>query len=692
MSSVRVAADIGGTFTDVVLDDGVNRYSSKVLTTYKDPADAVLDGLQSVLDEAGRGPEEVGLFLHGTTLATNALIERRGARTALLTTEGHRDALEMAFENRFEQYDVNIDRPAPLVPRHLRLAVRERMAADGKVLVPLDAASVTAAIDTLQEAAVESVAIGFLHGYRNAAHEQAVAAAVRERLAGVAITLACEVCPEIREFERLSTACANAYVQPLMASYLASLARQLNNAGMRCPLLLMTSGGGLTDLQTAARFPIRLVESGPAGGAILAADIAARCGLDKVLSLDMGGTTAKICLIDGAQPQLSRQFEVGRSYRFKKGSGLPMRIPVIEMVEIGAGGGSIATVDALGRIQVGPESAGCEPGPASYGRGGRCATVTDADVVLGKIRPEHFAGGSLHLDSDAARRAVGTAVAQPLGLAVPEGAVGICEVIDENMTAAARAHAVEWGKDTGGRTMIAYGGAAPLHACRLAAKLKIDRIVVPRGAAVGAALGFLLAPVSFEVVRSRYMTLAGLEGAAIQGLLAQMRREAAAVVTGATSEPLDETCRAYMRYVGQGFEIAVDVPALDGSGDVRTGFAAAFEDAYRALYGRTIPGGEVEILSWTLALATRRLKPHRTPQPARKREARPDCRVSLFDASQGTPIEAALYRRESLAPGDWYAGPALIVESQTTTVVTGDFGGVVNDLGHLYLDRIADVG
>ena len=692
MSSVRVAADIGGTFTDVVLDDGANRCSSKVLTTYKDPADAVLDGLQSVLDEAGRGPEEVGLFLHGTTLATNALIERRGARTALLTTEGHRDALEMAFENRFEQYDVNIDRPAPLVPRHLRLAVRERMAADGKVLVPLDAASVTAAIDTLQEAAVESVAIGFLHGYRNAAHEQAVAAAVRERLGGVAITLACEVCPEIREFERLSTACANAYVQPLMASCLASLARQLNNAGMRCPLLLMTSGGGLTDLQTAARFPIRLVESGPAGGAILAADIAARCGLDKVLSLDMGGTTAKICLIDGAQPQLSRQFEVGRSYRFKKGSGLPMRIPVIEMVEIGAGGGSIATVDALGRIQVGPESAGCEPGPASYGRGGRCATVTDADVVLGKIRPEHFAGGSLHLDSDAARRAVGSAVAQPLGLAVPEGAVGICEVIDENMTAAARAHAVEWGKDTGGRTMIAYGGAAPLHACRLAAKLKIDRIVVPRGAAVGAALGFLLAPVSFEVVRSRYMTLAGLEGAAIQGLLAQMRREAAAVVTGATSEPLDETCRAYMRYVGQGFEIAVDVPALDGSGDVRTGFAAAFEDAYRALYGRTIPGGEVEILSWTLALATRRLKPHRTPQPARKREARPDCRVSLFDASQGMPIEAALYRREALAAGDWYAGPALIVENQTTTVVTGDFSGTVNDLGHLHLERIADVG
>ena len=692
MSSVRVAADIGGTFTDVVLDDGANRYSSKVLTTYNDPADGVLDGLRSVLDEAGRGPEEVGLFLHGTTLATNALIQRRGAKTALLTTEGHRDALEMAFENRFEQYDVNIDRPSPLVPRHLRLAVRERMAADGEVLVPLDATSVAAAVDTLQQQEVESVAIGFLHGYRNTAHELAVATAVRERLPGVAVTLACEVCPEIREFERLSTACANAYVQPRMASYLMSLERQLKTAGVRCPLLLMTSGGGLTDLHTAARYPIRLVESGPAGGAILAADIAARCGLGEVLSLDMGGTTAKICLIDAAEPQLSRQFEVGRTYRFKKGSGLPMRIPVIEMVEIGAGGGSIASVDALGRIEVGPESAGSEPGPASYGRGGRCATVTDADVVLGRIRPEHFAGGSLHLDSSAAGRAVEADVAKPLGFAVPRGAAGICEVIDENMAAAARAHAVEWGKDTGGRTMIAYGGAAPLHACRFAAKLKIDRIVVPRGAAVGSALGFLLAPISFEVVRSRYMTLAGLEGGAIRCLLQAMRQEAAAVVTAATSEPLQETCRAYMRYVGQGFEIAVDVPALDGSGDIRSRFAEAFEDAYRALYGRTIPGAEVEILSWTLALATRRAEPEQARQPVRRREAHPECRVSLFDATGGARIEAALYRRETLAAGDWFAGPALIVENQTSTLVTGDFGGTVSDLGHLHLERIADAG
>ncbi len=698
MSGVRVAADIGGTFTDVVLDDGETRYSSKVLTTYKDPADAVLDGLGKVLREAGREPSEVVLFLHGTTLATNALIERRGARTALLTTEGHRDALEMAFENRFEQYDVNIDRPAPLVPRHLRLPVRERLAADGEVLIPLDGSSVAAAVDRLAEQGVESVAIGLLHGYRKAGHEQAVAEAVRERLPGVAITLACEVCPEIREFERLSTACANAYVQPLMASYLQSLESQLIAGGVHCPVLLMTSGGGLTDLSTAARFPIRLVESGPAGGAILAADIAARCGLDEVLSLDMGGTTAKICLIDGAEPQLSRQFEVGRTYRFKKGSGLPMRIPVIEMVEIGAGGGSIASVDGLGRIQVGPESAGSEPGPACYGRDGRDATVTDADVVLGKIRPEHFAGGSLHLDSNAAARAVDAGVAQPLGLDCAGGAVGICEVIDENMAAAARAHAVEWGKDTAERTMIAYGGAAPLHACRLATKLKIDRIVVPRGAAVGSALGFLLAPVSFEVVRSRYMTLAALDDDWLVRLLGEMRQEAAAVVSSATAEPLEETARAYMRYVGQGFEIAVDVPAPDGTrvsngaGNVGSRLASAFEDAYRTLYGRTIPGADVEILSWTLALSTRKPDPKGPGQPLQKRAAQPECRVNLFDPVRGAPLEAALYRRESLAPGDACAGPALIVESQTTTVITEDFSGSVDGHGHLCLERNSHAG
>ena len=687
-TTVRVAADIGGTFTDVVLDDRDNRYSRKVLTTYGDPADAVLAGLHAVLREAGRRSSDVGLFLHGTTLATNALIERRGAKTALLTTEGHRDALEMAFENRFEQYDVNIDRPAPLVPRHLRLPIRERVAADGEVLVALDPSSVANAVEHLESAQIESVAIGFLHGYRNPDHERVVADAVRGRLPDAAITLASEVCPEIREFERLSTACANAYVQPLMATYLKSLEAQLFDAGVRCPLLLMTSGGGLTDLETAARFPIRLVESGPAGGAILAADLAARCGFDEVLSLDMGGTTAKICLIDAAAPQLSRQFEVGRTYRFKKGSGLPMRIPVIEMVEIGAGGGSIASVDTLGRVQVGPESAGSEPGPACYGRGGNRATVTDADVVLGKIRPEYFAGGSLQLDDDAAIAAIASQVSTPLGLERMGGAVGICEIIDENMAAAARAHAVEWGKDTGGRTLIAYGGAAPLHACRLAEKLHVRRIVVPRGAAVGSAIGFLLAPVSFEVVRSRYTTLTALDADTVRRLLEAMRREATAVVAGAASTRIEETARAYMRYVGQGFEIAVDVPRFDGDEELGRRLLGAFEDKYRALYGRTIPGAEVEILSWTLTLATQRQPPEHVPPPVAVRTPQPETRVQLYDPDRGAALAAPLYRRDALAPGDSFDGPALIVESQTTTVVTGDFTALVNGLGHLYLERM----
>jgi N-methylhydantoinase A len=496
----RLAADIGGTFTDVVLErnDNGERVTTKVLTTYDDPANAVLQGIEQVLRQANLPPSGAGLMLHGTTLATNALIERSGARTALLTTEGHRDALEMALENRFEQYDVNIDRPAPLVPRAWRLPIRERVDARGRVLVPLDQESVDLAIQRLAADGIESVVVGFLHGYANVAHEQQVAEQLALALPEVSVTLASRVCPEIREYERLSTACANAYVKPMMAGYLQSLQRQLTARGIGCPVLMMTSGGGLTTLANAAEYPIRLVESGPAGGAILAARVAAEGGYQHTLSFDMGGTTAKICLIDGGQPLFSRSFEVDRVYRFKKGSGLPVRIPVIEMVEIGAGGGSKARVDKLKRITVGPDSAGSEPGPACYGRGGEAATVTDADVLLGKLDADWFAGGQLALAVPAARSAVLANVAEPLALSAVAAAYGVSEVVDENMAAAARAHAVEWGQITEGRTLVAYGGAAPLHAARLADKLKLDRVVIPTGAGVGSAIGFLIAPVSYE--------------------------------------------------------------------------------------------------------------------------------------------------------------------------------------------------
>ncbi|MFT7222038.1 MAG: N-methylhydantoinase A, partial [Candidatus Azotimanducaceae bacterium] len=384
----RIAVDIGGTFTDVVLElEDQRRVTTKRLTTYDHPGIAVLAGISDVMAKGKVQPEDIGLIIHGTTLATNALIERSGAKTALITTKGHRDALEMAHEDRFEQYDINIDRPIPLVPRHLRLTVDERLNYRGDILRPLSLSDVESHLKTLDEYEVESVAIGFLHGFVDPTHEQQTAEFLAQKRPNLSICLASEVAPEIREYERLSTACANAYVRPLMSRYLHRLSGELQALNLHCPFLLMTSGGGLTTLETAAKFPIRLVESGPAGGAILATRIAHALDINHMLSFDMGGTTAKLCLIDNKTPLNSRAFEVDRTYRFKKGSGLPVRIPVIEMVEIGAGGGSIATVDKLKRIQIGPDSAGSEPGPAAYGRGGTQPTVTDADVQLGKVYP-----------------------------------------------------------------------------------------------------------------------------------------------------------------------------------------------------------------------------------------------------------------------------------------------------------------
>jgi len=694
-TDIRLAVDIGGTFTDVVLDGiaGGGRATAKVLTTYDDPANGVLSGIRSVLDETGVPAGSVRLVLHGTTLATNALIERRGAATALLTTEGHRDAVEMAFENRFEQYDIDIDRPAPLVPRPLRLPVTERLDAAGQVLRPLDMDAVADLVPVLRDRGVESVAVGLLHAYANPAHEQRIGEFLEQALGDVAVTLSSDVCPEIREFERLSTACANAYVKPLMGRYLTSLEGQLRALGMDCPVLLMTSGGGLTDLATAAQFPIRLVESGPAGGAMLAARVAEEGDLERVLSFDMGGTTAKICLIDDARPQLSRSFEVDRVYRFKKGSGLPVRIPVIEMVEIGAGGGSIASVDKLQRIQVGPASAGSEPGPACYGRGGRNPTVTDADVRLGRIQGEYFTGGRLKLDIEAANSALRERIGEPLKLSDELAAFGIAEVVDENMAAAARAHAVEWGKETAGRTLVAYGGAAPLHAAALAGKLKIDRIVVPTGAGVGSAIGFLLAPVSYEVVRSRYQRLSEFDADAANAVMDDMFEEAARVVRSAAPDgDWREARRAYMRYAGQGYEIAVPVPVNTLTRDDAAPLREAFDAEYQRLYGRLIPGLDVEILSWTLTLAAREPAPPEPLAAPEPRAVQPLRTCELFDPVRRQAAGAGIFVRDDLRPGDHAAGPALIVEEQTTTVVSADFTFRVDARGYLVLERSADGG
>ena len=687
--AARLGVDIGGTFTDVALEAGGRRYSAKLLTTPEAPERGVLAAVGAVMDEAGLAPGELSIIIHGTTLATNAIIERKGAKTALLTTAGFRDTVEIRHENRFEQYDVNIDLPPPLVPRRHRFPVPERIDARGRVVTPLDEEAVVRLADRLRALGIESVAIGYLHSFTNPAHEERTREILRPLLPGVTMTLSCEVSPEMREYERFSTACANAYVQPMLGRYLVNLETLLHEAGFRCPLFLMLSGGGLTTVETAIRFPVRLVESGPAGGAIFASHIARQCGLDKVLSYDMGGTTAKICLIDDAQPQTSRAFEVARVYRFKKGSGLPLRIPVIEMVEIGAGGGSIARVDRLKRIAVGPDSAGADPGPACYGRGGTAATVTDADLVLGRIDPAGFSGGRMALDRDAAEAALADDVARPLGLPLPLAAFGVSEIVDENMANAARVHAIESGKDARGRTLVAFGGAAPLHAARMAEKLGLDRVVVPSNAGVGSAVGFLRAPIAYEIVRSQLQRLDAFDAAAANALLAAMRAEAEAIVRlGAPDAELSETRSAFMRYRGQGHEIAVPVPGgVYGDGDAAR-LLEAFEAAYRRLYSRVIPGVEVEVLSWVVLLSAPvpEFDGPMPPAPARHRvEARQ--RRPVFDSETGEFVEVAIHQRAALAPGAVVAGPAVIVEDETSTVVSRAFDAEINALGYIELVR-----
>jgi N-methylhydantoinase A len=681
--------DIGGTFTDVALELGESRWSAKILTTPQAPERAVLEAIAAVLREAGLRPADLSIIIHGTTLATNAIIERKGAKTALLTTEGFRDTIEIRHENRFEQYDINIDLPPPLVPRRLRFPIRERIDARGRVLVPLDEEQVAQLADRLAALGIESVAIGFLHSFTNTAHERRCGEILVERLPDVPITLSSDVSPEMREYERFSTACANAYVQPLISRYLASLEAALRREGFVCPLFLMLSGGGLTAVETAIRFPVRLVESGPAGGAIFAGEIARQCTLDKVLSYDMGGTTAKICLIDELKPQTNRSFEVARIYRFKKGSGLPLRIPVIEMVEIGAGGGSIARVDRLRRITVGPDSAGADPGPACYGQGGLAPTVTDADLLLGRIDPAVFAGGRVALDPAAAEAAMRHDIAEPLDLAVELAALGVSEIVDENMANAARVHAIESGKDARGRTLVAFGGAAPLHAARMAEKLGLDRVLIPRYAGVGSAVGFLRAPIAYEIVRSALQRLDQFDASAANALFTAMRSEAEPIVRrGAGDAPLSETRSAFMRYRGQGHEIAVALPNRTFGDKDAALLNTAFEEAYRSLYHRVIPGVEVEVLSWVLLLSAPppvetvsiapALPPY-TPEPVRSR--------SIFDPEAGEFIEVAIHERDDLVPGACVAGPAVIVEAETSTVVSRQFNAKIDRFGYIELTR-----
>jgi N-methylhydantoinase A len=686
--TARIGVDIGGTFTDVVLENGQMRHTAKVLTTPRAPEEGVSAGIRGVLADSGVTPDEVSLIIHGTTLATNALIERKGVTTALVTTEGFRDSVEMGSESRFEQYDINMEKPLPLVPRRRRFVVAERLNAAGEIILALDEAAVAALVGPLKKLQVESIAIGFLHSYVNPVHERRAHEILSAALPDVTFTLSSDVAPEMREYERFSTACANAYVQPIMARYLRRLESGLKKQGFGCPLFVMLSGGGVADIETGIRFPIRLVESGPVGGAIFSSYTAAECGLSQVLSFDMGGTTAKICVINDSKPHAERSFEVARAHRFLKGSGLPLRIPVIQMVEIGAGGGSLAHIDALGRITVGPESAGAEPGPACYGRGGEAPAVTDADVALGRIDPKAFAGGRLTLDAKLADAALTRDVGDALSLAPDMAALGISEVVDENMASAARVHAIEIGASLSGRTMIAFGGAAPLHAARLAEKLDIDRVLIPTNAAVGSAVGFLRAPVAYQVVRSAYQKISGFDADAANEVLAAMQAEALEVVRrGAPGADTVEKRTAFMRYLGQGHEVAVELPARDWKSDDATFIRRAFEAAYEKTYGRIIANLDLELVSWVVEVSADIDKPEPAGAVRKKPAPAPYASRRLLDAGTGQYVEAQAYRRHDLQPGSRVSGPAIIVEDDTSTVVSPTFDATMNALGYIVLER-----
>ncbi len=690
MHPARLAVDIGGTFTDLALEQSGRRVTTKVLTTPDAPERGMLDGVRAILDLARVTPTDIELLVHGTTLATNALIERKGARSALLTTEGFRDVLALGNESRYDQYDLDIVLPTPLVPRYLRLPVPERLDNEGNVLRPLDEDAVRALIPVLRAEAVESLAIGFLHAFVNPAHERRARDIVGQAWPELPISLSSEVSPEMREFERFSTTVANAYVQPLMATYLTRLEAALREMGLAAPIFMMLSGGGLTTIETACRFPIRLVESGPAGGAIFAAGIARRHGLDRVLSFDMGGTTAKICLIDDFAPQTARAFEVARIGRFKRGSGLPLRIPVIEMVEIGAGGGSLAHVDALGRLEVGPESAGAEPGPACYGRGGARPAVTDANLALGRYDPHNFAGGTMRLDAAAAAAALARHIGETLNLDAGMAALGVVEIVDENMANAARVHAVESGAFYDGRVMIAFGGGGPVHGYRIAEKIGIDRIVVPVGAGVGSAIGFLRAPVAYEVVRSLYQKLSAFDVAAVNALLAAMSAEARGIVArGRLGRSVTERRTAFMRYAGQGHEIAVTLPdgAL-GAGSVAT-MRAAYDAEYARVYDRPVPASDVEVLSYAVLVTTAPETPDDTPPALQSVTVNASAWRDVRDTATGLVERWVLFDRIGLPAGADISGPAIIAESETSTLVGPGWRARVTGSADLLLERIA---
>ncbi|MBM3524264.1 MAG: hydantoinase/oxoprolinase family protein, partial [Alphaproteobacteria bacterium] len=669
----RIGFDIGGTFTDFILHDGssgaIRLY--KCLTTPDDPSRGALEGLEALARAQGIALAEVGEIVHGTTLVTNAIIERRGARLGLLTTKGFRDSLEMATEQRYDIYDLFLQFPAPLVPRSRRLEVDERVLADGSVLTPIILDEVRRAMTALVADGVEAVAVCFLHAYANPAHEKAVAELAAHEFPRLAVSLASSVVGEIREYERAVTTCANAYVQPLMDRYLARLQDELARRGFGGRLMLMQSSGGLASPDMARAFPIRLLESGPAGGGLATALFGAQCGLKDMLSFDMGGTTAKACMIEDGRADIAAMMEAARVHRFKKGSGLPIKAPVIDMIEIGAGGGSLAAVDELGLLKVGPHSAGADPGPACYGKGGTQATVTDSNLLLGYLDPGYFLGGRMALDTKAAERAL-EALGKPLKLSAIEAAWGVHAVVSESMASAARVHMIEKGRDPRRYSMVGFGGAGPAHACRVARILGMREVIVPAACGAASALGFLAAPLSAERMRSLPMVLDGdrFEAAAAQAALQTLEDDARAalVAAGVPADKIRVRRSADMRLLGQMHEIEVPLPDGRLARASIEEIAKRFDKVYEERYTHVYSGAVMEAITWRVAAEgpTPRLDIREASEGSNQRPASKGTRPAYFeDRFVTTPV----YDRYALRPGDRIEGPAIVEEREATTIV-----------------------
>ena len=678
MVDARLGIDVGGTFTDfVVFDPGTGSFSiGKTLTTPHDLALGIIRGTREAAERSGFEVRDISQVTYGTTLVANLLLERKGVRVGLIATEGFRDVLETGTEQRYDMYDLTARRAEPLVPRRLRRTVRERVTWDGKVLVPLDPSSLDGIVSHFKEHGVETIAVALMHSYRNPDHERMVGEYLGERFPQYSVSLSSEVAPEVREYPRTSTTVANAYVEPPLRRHLQEMEGGLRSMGFGGVIYMMLSEGGITTLEAARSFPVRLVESGPAAGAMAASYYGKTLGYDDIVSFDMGGTTAKLCLITDGRPSRTSEFEVAREHRFKKGSGLILKVPAIDMIEIGAGGGSIAYVDPLGLMKVGPQSAGADPGPACYGLGGGEPTVSDADLVLGLLNPDYFLGGEMALDLAAARRAIETRLADQMGVSVTRAAQGIHEVVNENMATAARMHASEQGQDVRGSALVAFGGAGPVHAYRVAKLLGIDRVVCPLGAGVMSSIGMLVAPRSFDSVQSYISRLDSVDWSHVDSIYEAMESGAVELLTAAGVDPNDIEMerRADMRYVGQGFEIAVPVPNGKLRPGLRETLAATFSETYESLFGRSLTDVPIEAITWRLSASEPPPRPNirfRIPEsetyPGGVKGERP-----VFLPEDGRFVDCPVFDRYGLERGATVSGPAIVEERESTVFVGPD--------------------